>query len=251
MKKFKVGDQVSGPAFLSGTYQQIVAYKEKEVAHKPSELSHQIGAAFGVIFLTTFQALKKLQVPSCGEKDSLKGKRVLIIGGSGGTGSAAVLLAKKYFGADLVLAIASAKNSQFVQGLGADQVLDYTTGKDDLTEKLKSLSGTFDIVLDTIGGYNDYYGVDVLKPNDVSVFVTIAGEVPKETTVFGTRNASFHVMNYNGEEYEKILNWIVQDGLKDKIPISHVFKLEDVARAHQLIEAQRTVGKIILEIPQQ
>jgi len=47
------------------------------------------------------------------------------------------------------------------------------------------------------------------------------------------------------------LNSIVQDGLQDKIPISHVFKLENVARAHQLLETQRTVEKIILEIPQQ
>ena len=226
-----------------------MAYKEKELAHKPQSLSHQIGAAFGLVFLTSYQALQRLQVPHIGEKNSLKGRKVLIIGGSGGTGSAAVLLAKRYFGADLVVVITSSKNSKFVKQLGADQVLDYTIGKEGLTEKLQDFAGTFDLVYDTVGGYDDYYGINVLKNNKDSVFVTIAGQIPKGGTVFGTKNASFFSVSFKGEEYEKLLNWIAQEGLSEKIPITTV-KLENVSHAHQLIETERTVGKIVLEIPQ-
>ena len=50
--------------------------------------------------------------------------QVLVLGGAGGTGSAAIQLAKHY-GA-YVATTASPRNHAFVTGLGADEVIDYT-----------------------------------------------------------------------------------------------------------------------------
>ncbi|KAF0972855.1 hypothetical protein FDP41_009104 [Naegleria fowleri] len=225
--KFKIGDEVSGPTFSSGTYQQFVAFHENELAHKPRALDHQVGAANGVIFLTTFQSFQKFHTAKSGEQGSLKGRKVLIIGGSGGTGAAAVLLAKHYFKAELVISIASQKNSSFVKSLGADDVLDYSEGKEQLEKRLKGLN----------------------SPG--SVFVTIAGALPSQgNSVFGTNNYSFLAMSTDGTTYEQILNWLDKEGLATKIPIAHVVTLENVSQAHKLIETQRTVGKIVLKIPQ-
>ncbi|KAG2385667.1 hypothetical protein C9374_003482 [Naegleria lovaniensis] len=251
--KFKIGDEVSGPTFSSGTYQQFVSYHENDLAHKPKIIDHQVGAAGGVIYLTTFQSFQKFHTAQSGQQDSLKGRKVLIIGGSGGTGAAAILLAKYYFKAELVVAIASKKNSSFVKSLGADEVLDYSEGKDQLSKRLKdAYVETFDIVLDTIGGYNDLYGINVLKNSPESVFVTIAGSLPSQgNTAFGADNYSFLAMSADGNTYEKILNWLVKEDLANKIPIAKVVTLENVSQAHKLIETQRTVGKIVLKIPQQ
>lgn len=57
-------------------------------------------------------------------------------------------------------------------------------------------------------------------------------------------------MSTDGTTYEQILNWLDKEGLATKIPIAHVVTLENVSQAHKLIETQRTVGKIVLKIPQ-
>lgn len=103
--------------------------------------------------MTTYQALVD-------HAHLRQGQKVLIIGGSSGTGeilsfssfplspfsgSFGVQLAK-HVGAT-VAAVCSEKNVEFVQGLGADQVIDYT--KEDWAEVLRGQE--YDVVYDCVG----------------------------------------------------------------------------------------------------
>ena len=54
-------------------------------------------------------------------------KVVLILGGSGGTGSAGIQLAKQEYQAGRVITTCGGENADYVKGLGADQVIDYHT----------------------------------------------------------------------------------------------------------------------------
>lgn len=69
------------------------------------------------------------------------GKRVLVLGASGGVGHIAVQLAHDA-GAH-VTGVCSAANAAFVRNLGADDVVDYTTSADD--------GGPYDAILDCVG----------------------------------------------------------------------------------------------------
>lgn len=74
-----------------------------------------------------------------------KGKRICVLGASGGVGSTAVQIAKAE--GMHITATCSTNSVQMVKDLGADYVIDYR--KDDLNEKFRGL--TFDIILDAAG----------------------------------------------------------------------------------------------------
>ncbi len=67
------------------------------------------------------------------------GQRILICGGSGATGSAAVQLAK-YYGAE-VTSVVAAKHVEPIRSLGADHVVDYT--EHDFTQTAERFSRRF------------------------------------------------------------------------------------------------------------
>ena len=97
---------------------QLASKKKKteSIANKPKRLSHVEAAALPLVGVSAWRAL----VENIGLS---KGQRILIHGGAGGIGSIAIQLAK-----DLVYSVAttvSANDKEFVQELGADQVIDY------------------------------------------------------------------------------------------------------------------------------
>ena len=97
------------------------------------------------------------------------GARVLVIGASGGVGHLAVQVASAR-GAGLVVGVCSGRNVEFVQSLGADDVLDYEALKppdddetgvrpDPLVERLREVLSAhggrpFDLVLDTVSSHD-------------------------------------------------------------------------------------------------
>jgi NADPH:quinone reductase-like Zn-dependent oxidoreductase len=113
--KFKPGDEVFGKHQLpqdSGSYAEFVKCSELDpLMIKPANISHKDAGGMSVCLLTAFTCLV--------EHGGLKkgdGKRVLVIGASGGLGCWTVLLAKAY-GAQ-VSGICSTKNLELVKSLG-------------------------------------------------------------------------------------------------------------------------------------
>src|SRR4030095_209578 len=134
VRQFKVGDEVyARPAdFRIGTFAELVAVDENDVALKPKKLSMEEAASIPLVGLTACQALI--------EKAALiEGQKVFIQAGSGGVGTFAIQLAK-HIGAT-VATTTSAKNIELVKSLGADIVIDYKT-----QDFEKVLSG-YDLVL--------------------------------------------------------------------------------------------------------
>jgi NADPH:quinone reductase-like Zn-dependent oxidoreductase len=130
--RFRVGDEVYGTGY--GTFAEYARAAEDKLSPKPATLTFAQAAAVPVSAMTALQAVRdrgKVQ----------PGQQVLVLGASGGVGAYAVQIAKAH-GAS-VAGVASTAKLDFVSGLGADAVLDYTA--DPLPER------RYDVVLD-IGG---------------------------------------------------------------------------------------------------
>lgn len=137
VRKFKVGDDVFAFSDLAmGCYAEYKCMSEDgAVALKPRNLSYDEAAAlsFGGTTALDFFRRGKLQ----------RGESVLVVGASGGVGTAAVQLAK-HFGAK-VTAVCSTSNVPLVLSLGAEEIIDYT--KEDFTKN----GVTYDVIVDVVG----------------------------------------------------------------------------------------------------
>lgn len=136
VQRFEVGDEVFGIA--NGAYAELAAAKEEKLAHKPEYLSFEQAAVASISGITALQALTDVA-------ELRPGQSVLVIGASGGVGTYAVQLAKA-LGAT-VTGVASAAKADLVESLGADRVIDYSTG-DHLDGPTR-----YDLIID-VGGLN-------------------------------------------------------------------------------------------------
>lgn len=141
--RFQVGDEVFG---FTGTRMGCHAEyrclpeeghgrKDEAVALKPASLGYEEAAAlsFGGTTALTFFRKARLQ----------RGEKVLVVGASGGVGTAAVQLAR-HLGAR-VTGVCSTANLELVRSIGAEQVIDYTN--EDFTRS----GERYDVIVDTAG----------------------------------------------------------------------------------------------------
>jgi NADPH:quinone reductase-like Zn-dependent oxidoreductase len=135
--KFKVGDQVL--AFTDAKLGCHAEYKtmpeDGALARKPANLSFEEAATLCFGGTTALHFFRKGNLQ--------RGEKILIVGASGGVGTAAVQLAQN-FGAE-VTGVCSTANVDLVKSLGADSVIDYT--RDDFTRN----GETYDVIMDTAG----------------------------------------------------------------------------------------------------
>ncbi|KAL1770402.1 reticulon-4-interacting protein 1, mitochondrial isoform X1 [Sigmodon hispidus] len=167
VKYFQPGDEVwaAVPPWKQGTLSEFVVVSGNEVSHKPKSLTHTQAASLPYVALTAWSAINKvggLNAKNC------TGKRALILGASGGVGTFAIQIMKAW-GAH-VTAVCSQDASALVRNLGADEVIDYTSGS--VEEQLKSFK-LFDFILDNVGGSTETWALNFLKKWSGATYVTL------------------------------------------------------------------------------
>lgn len=151
---FSVGDEVFGFIGIAGGYATEVIASADRLALKPNRLSALQAGGVPAVSLTAWQALHE-------HAQIKKGQRVLIHGAAGGVGSIAVQLAR--IAGATVIATASAGNHDYLQQLGASQIIDYHQ------TRFETVVAPVDVVLDLVGGDTQVRSWAVLKPGGVLV----------------------------------------------------------------------------------
>jgi NADPH:quinone reductase-like Zn-dependent oxidoreductase len=227
----KVGDAVFGvlEAGREGAYAEKVAITAAIVAKKPVALSHTDAAALaltGITALISIETTLQLQ----------RGETILIQGGAGGVASVAIQIAK-HIGAR-VITTTSAANVDYVRGLGADQVVDYTA--QDFT---RVVSGC-DAVFDTVGGDVAQKSFAVLRPGGRGAFIASGMQAPKpeRDDVTALRPA----VGRARAPLERIAELVAIGAVRP--PEIKQFPLSQAAEAHRVSEGRHFRGKLILQV---
>ncbi len=203
------------------------------LAPLPSSLDHIQAAAIPLGCLTSWQALFDYG-------HLLAGQTVLIHGGAGGVGVYAVQLAHR-FGAR-VLTTASGRHAEFLQSLGADQVIDYTR------TPFENVVRDVDIVFDMIGGQTLERSWQVLRRGGVLVTVASGidtGLLESKAPEYGV-HAHYFIARPSAAQLEKVSALIDRGELKPVV--SAVYPLSQGRSAYEHARAGHMRGKIILEV---
>ncbi len=156
VRRFAPGDEVYARPDKDriGTFAQLIAVSEDDLAIKPASLSMAEAASLPLVALTAWQALV--------EKANVQpGQKVLVHAGSGGVGSIAIQLAK-HLGA-YVATTTSTNNVDWVRDLGAYLVIDYRT------QDFATVVRSYDMVLDSLGGETLQKSLQVVRPGGLVI----------------------------------------------------------------------------------
>ncbi|MEV0296761.1 NADP-dependent oxidoreductase [Nocardia sp. NPDC050710] len=232
---FQPGDEVFGmPAFprQAGAYAEFVVAPARQFVRKPAAISHVEAAALPLAGLTAWQAL-------IDTAELRAGQRVLIHAAAGGVGHLAVQIAKAH-GA-YVIGTARADKHEFLRGLGADEVIDYSTR--DFSTTLRDI----DIVLDAFGGDYGTRSLAVLRPGGHLVTLPGPDHVPTaaDADARGIR-IGWTVVEPDSAGLRALADLVAAGKLRAEIDT--VLPLTDAAAAHARGETGRTRGKIVLEV---
>jgi NADPH:quinone reductase-like Zn-dependent oxidoreductase len=227
---FSIGQDVYGfMSRYSGAYAEYASVAIETIAPQPQTLDYMQAASVPLAATAAWQGLF--------EAGGLKeGQQVLIHGGAGGVGTFAIQLAK--LKGAYVLAATTRENIEYVQGLGADEVIDYTT------TLFETVARTVDVVLDLIGGETQQRSWSVLKAGGILVSLR---EPPSQdaATAYGVR-AAFATAQPSSDLLKELADLLDRGQIKPHV--GRMFPLEQARQAQELKRNGHTQGKIVLKI---
>ena len=247
---YRIGDAVVG--FAPACYASRVRTPASAVCHKPANLGFEAAATIPSTFFTAYYALHELGRLRPGEK-------VLIHGGAGGVGIAAIQLAK-HLGAEVFATAGSPEKREFVRLLGADHVLD-SRSLLFADEILRLTHGKgIDIVLNSLAGEAMVRSIDVLRP--FGRFLELGKRDFYENTSLGLRpfrnNISYfgidadQLMGVHPELTARLFAEVMQlltDHQLSPLPY-RAFRADQAQDAFRYMQQARQIGKILLTFPE-
>ncbi len=234
VKNFKAGDRVCGmlnfPDF-GKTYAQYTVANPQDLAKFTEHTSFEEAAALPLAGLTAYQALKHAGQLQPGQK-------VLIHAGGGGVGHLGIQFAKN-LGAH-VSVTASGEKEELVRLLGADNYINYKEQK--FEEALKDI----DLVFDLIGDNYIDRSIKTLKKGGTIISIPSSAnqEVVEKATQNDCKGIRF-VVKPTQLDLRDIVGMLDSKNLR--VEVSKTFKMEDIRKAHDSLEAGGTKGKIVVK----
>jgi NADPH:quinone reductase len=259
-----VGDHVwvylAGHQRPTGTAQEYTNLPADRVVRLPGGTSFDIGASLGVPAMTAHRALTVSEDgPSRLHPGALAGKAVLVAGGAGAVGHAAIQLAR-WAGATVITTISSPAKQALAAAAGAHHMINYRD--EDAAGAIKGIvPDGVDLVVEVAVAANSQLNIDVAKPRAaVAIYANDGGnEFRLQVRDNMIKNLRYQfVLLYTVGDLA--LRAAVEDitlALEDNaLPVGedvglplHRFPLADTAEAHQAVQ-DGAVGKVLIDVAQ-
>lgn len=249
---FVPGTRVCGLVNLGGYAEYAVMPADRAIL-LPDTLDNIAAAGIAEVFLTAYQTLYWLG-------NLQEGETVLIHAGASGVGTAAIQLAKQLTKATVIVTAGSSEKLAFCQKLGADEQINYKT-QDFSTEVARITNGKgVDVILDFIGASYWEKNLASIAIDGRWVLIgmlggTIVPEIDLATLITKRIQLIGTLLTPRSDQYKAQLTQefmqVVGPYLADqrvKPIIDRTFTLAQVQEAHEYMEANKNIGKIILTI---
>ncbi len=241
-----------------GTAADYAVVPAAQAVTLPDAGSDDLGASLGVPFVTAHRCLTVTEEgPTRLGPGTLAGRTVLVAGGAGAVGNAAIQLAR-WSDARVLTTISSPQKAQLAAAAGADHVIDYRT-TDTAAEVRKIAPAGVDIVVEVAPAQNATLDAAVLGRNGtVAVYADNGGEeltLPVRALMVPNARWQF-VLLYTSPPESKaravedinaaILDGALAVGEQAGLPL-HRFPLAETAAAQAAVEGG-AVGKVLVDV---
>jgi NADPH2:quinone reductase len=243
-----------GRAF--GTAAELTVQPAERVVHLPDGASYDVGASLGVPAVTAHRALTSGEVHRL-HPGSMADQVVLVAGGAGAVGHAAIQLAR-WAGATVITTVSSEAKADLARAAGAHHVVNYRE-TDAAAAILAIAPGGVDLVVEVAPAPNQALDLAVTRVHGtIAIYANNGGTeltLPLRETF--SRNLRYQfIILYTldpamlslavSEVSAALLDGALDVGEAAGLPLHH-YPLEDTAAAHDAVEAG-TVGKVLIDL---
>ena len=241
----------------NGTAQELVALPASHAVPLPEGASFDLGASLGIPALTAHRCLTVgSERPAALGARTLEGLTVLVAGGAGAVGHAAIELAV-WAGATVITTVSSPEKAVLASAAGAHHVVNYRTQETEQAIRSAAPDGV-DVIVEVAPVQNAALDASVIAPNGT---VSIYASGPDALAI-----AIGPAMSINAH-YQFVLVYTVPAAAKEQavrdvndaaaegavrvgsdagLPL-HRFPLERTADAHEAVE-DNAVGKVLIDV---
>jgi NADPH:quinone reductase-like Zn-dependent oxidoreductase len=227
---------------FDGSYAEFTVVPAAQVRSVKTDLPWETLGALPEMLQTAWGSL--------GESLQLAANEWLLVrGGTTSVGLAAAAIAKQR-GARLAATTRRADRTQFLRGVGADEVF-IDTGA--IAGQVRQRIGAADKVLELVGTATLPDSLRCVKPHGI---VCMTGMVGNQWTIdrfepMATIPTAVYLTTYDGEPADFLampLQTLVDDVARGTLPVhvGKVFRLDEIVDAHRLMEANTAGGKIVV-----
>jgi NADPH2:quinone reductase len=228
-----------------GTAAQWTVVPTEQAVPLPPEASDELGASLGIPALTAHRCLFA--------DGPIAGRTVLVAGGAGAVGHAAIELAR-WGGARVIATTSNETKAELARIAGADEVVDYR--REDATEMIRAAAPDgVDRIVEVAPAVN--LPLDFAVCASSATIATYANDGGEEATLalapMMRRNTTLRFVLVYTMPREALRQAVIEVGaaLRDRaltaLPV-HRYSLQDIADAHDAVE-QSAIGKVVVEIP--
>lgn len=243
-----------------GTAAEHTVQPVERVVHLPVGASYDLGASLGVPAVTAHRALTAGEDVTRLSPGAMSGMTVLVAGGAGAVGNAAIQLAR-WAGATVLTTISSDEKAALAVAAGAHQSVNYRVG--DPVDAIRTLCPEgVDLVVEVALAQNLALDVDVLRNRGTIAYYADNGGAEATVPVRGTfaknlRLQGLLLYTLGADLLEAatldvnaaVSNGALRVGDDAGVPLHH-FPLEDLAGAHDAVE-QGAVGKVLVDVSEE
>ena len=246
-----------------GTAAEHTVQPVSRVAALPEGASFDLGAALGVPAVTAHRALTAGEDVHRLAPGALAGRTVLVAGGAGAVGNAAIQLAV-WSGATVVATVSSEEKAALARAAGAQHVVDYTAGtREEVVEAVQAVAPDgVDLVVEVSLVDNVDLDLAVLRPHGTISFYADTGGSHASIPVRASFAANARLQGLILYTLREDLLRAAVDDVNDAVaagalrvgedaglPLHH-YPLGQTAAAHDAVQGG-AVGKVLLDLPQQ